>query len=30
MDSVWLISGSLFFLGSLGLVAFLDRLRGED
>jgi len=30
MDVIWLLSGAAFFVGSYGLVRFLDSLRAED
>ena len=30
MDIVWILAGAVFFVGSCGLVGFLDRLREEE
>jgi hypothetical protein len=30
MDIVWILAGAAFFVSSCGLVAVLERLRGEE
>ena len=30
MDILWILAGTVFFVGSGSLVAVLERLRGEE
>jgi hypothetical protein len=30
MDILWLVAGTVFFVGSCGLILFYDSLKAED